>query len=424
MSTYNNMSKNLILLTNFFPYGSAEPYLETEVKYYDDYFDHIYVCSLQLRPEDYASCRKIPSEKIKILPILKASNLVYLLYAFRVLGDCNLYKELKKLFVEHRLSFRKIVLLFVYLSRSYYEAGKIYDWLKAEGVLSQSNSCGVLYSYRFEYQPYVGLILHKYLPNYVILSRGHRFDLYEEFRPEGYIPLREFLLDNLDHTVMIAQDGMNYLSDKYPGHSSKLVLSRLGTPDYGLGPAPKTNAPIRIVSCSTITDIKRVDIIVEALALIKDIDIVWDHYGDGANRNMVEDLAQKKLGPNVKYVFKGHIDNASLMDIYKNTPYHVFLNVSTSEGVPVSIMEALSFGIPAIATDVGGTSEIVFDKRNGLLLPSDFEPKQLVACIMEIYQDYLSPKIDYRFEARKSWEDNCSADINYPHFISKFMSCS
>jgi glycosyltransferase involved in cell wall biosynthesis len=423
MSASNNTSKNLILLTNFFPYGSAEPYLETEVKYYDDYFDHIYVCSLQLRPTDFASCRKIVSQKFKILPIFKASNLVYLLYAFRVLGDCNLYKELRKLFSEHRLSFRNIVLLFVYLSRSYYEAGKIYDWLKAEGVLSQGNSGGVIYSYRFEYQPYVGLILKRYLPNYVTLSRGHGFDLYE-FRRGGYIPLREYLLDSLNYTVMIGKAGVDYLSKKYPDHVSKVVLSRLGTLDYGLGPVPDTDGPIRIVSCSSIIGLKRIDLIVHALSLIKDVDVIWEHYGDGPNRNMVEDMAQKELGPNVRSIFKGQVDNASLMDMYSKTAYHVFINVSTSEGVPVSIMEALSFGIPAIATDVGGTSEIVFDKKNGLLLPSDFEPKQLVACIMEIYQDYLSPKRVYRLEARKLWEDNYSADVNYPHFISKFMSCS
>ena len=38
---YNNKTKNLILLTNFFPYGNGEPYLETEVKFYDNYFDNV-----------------------------------------------------------------------------------------------------------------------------------------------------------------------------------------------------------------------------------------------------------------------------------------------------------------------------------------------------------------------------------------------
>lgn len=413
-------SKNLILLTNFFPYGNAESYLETEVKYYEDYFDNIYVCSLQLRTKDLESCRKLPSGKFKVLPIPKASNFVYFLFAFRVLGDRNLYRELKKLYGGHRLSFKRIVLLFVYLSRAYYEAGKIRNWLKGEDVLNE-RSDGALYAYRFEYQPYVGLILKRDLPNYVTLARGHRFDLYEQFRVGGYIPLREYLLDNLDYTVMIANDGISYLSRKYPEHMSKVVLSRLGTTDYDLGPIPKPNDPIRIISCSTITDIKRVNLIVETLSKIRNVNVVWDHYGDGPKRSVVETLANKELGSNVQYKFHGFIDNASLMKVYSKVPYHVFLNVSISEGVPVSIMEALSFGIPTIATDVGGTKEIVFDKRNGFLLPADFEPTLLVDYIMNIYKDSSSSNCTFRHEARKSWRDNYSADINYPHFLSTYM---
>lgn len=41
--------------------------------------------------------------------------------------------------------------------------------------------------------------------------------------------------------------------------------------------------------------------------------------------------------------------------------------MSDSEGIPVSIMEAMSFGIPVIARNVGGMSEIV-NEENGLLL--------------------------------------------------------
>jgi len=414
-----NKPKNLVLLTNFFPYGNAESYLETEVKYYEEYFDNIYVCSLQLRPKDLESCRKLPSNKFKVLPILKASSLTYLLYAVRVLFDENLYSEVKKLYKEHRMSFKNIVKLFVYLSRSYYEAGKIRKWLNSEGICR--NDCeGVLYAYRFEYQPYVGLILKRNFPNYVTLGRGHGFDLYE-FRRGGYIPLRECLLDNLDYTVMIAMNGVDYLSKKYPEHMSKVVLSRLGTKDYGFGPVPTPNDPIRIVSCSTIDDIKRVELIVEALSLIKDKNVVWDHYGDGPKRSEVEAMAKRKLGANVRYEFHGFLDNASLMNVYSKVSYHVFVNVSISEGVPVSIMEALSFGIPTIATDVGGTNEIVTDKRNGFLLPADFELTQLVDYIMDIYNDASSLKCIFRHEARKSWRENYSADVNYPHFLSTYM---
>ena len=47
-----------------------------------------------------------------------------------------------------------------------------------------------------------------------------------------------------------------------------------------------------------------------------------------------------------------------------------FINLSDSEGIPVSIMEAMSVGIPIIARDVGGNREIVTN-NNGCLLEGD-----------------------------------------------------
>lgn len=56
------------------------------------------------------------------------------------------------------------------------------------------------------------------------------------------------------------------------------------------------------------------------------------------------------------------------------------MNLSTSEGVPVSIMEVQSYGIPVIATNVGGTGEII-DKDNGILLPSCPSLEDVVAAL-------------------------------------------
>lgn len=411
----------LVLLTNFFPYGNGEPYLETEVKYYDKYFDRIYVASLQLRKKDLQStARRLPSEKFKVLPVAKAANWVYLLNALRTTLDKNLYIELWRLLRSRRLSLRRIVSLFVYLSRSYYESRIIKHWLRNEGVIPCQGK-GVIYSYRFEYQPYAALLLKRQLSDYKCVARGHGFDLYEERRREQYIPLRSYLLRNLDWTVMIAQNGVDYLAGKYPEYSDKLMLSRLGVTDNGLGPEASRTDCLQIVSCSTITAVKRVNLIVEALALVKDIRVKWDHYGEGVLADEIMELARQKLSSNVVSSFHGYIDNHELLEIYKTKPYHLFLNVSSSEGVPVSIMEAMSFGIPCIATDVGGTNEIVEHEGNGVLLPSDFEPRQLAQWI-EKFATMDEPIYGgFRSAARTTWRTKYSAERNYTDFL-KFLN--
>jgi len=53
-----------------------------------------------------------------------------------------------------------------------------------------------------------------------------------------------------------------------------------------------------------------------------------------------------------------------VLNYYASNPVDVFINTSSSEGLPVSIMEAMSFGIPVIATNVGGTGHCYKCRRN------------------------------------------------------------
>ena len=95
------------------------------------------------------------------------------------------------------------------------------------------------------------------------------------------------------------------------------------------------------------------------------------------------------------------------------------MNVSLNEGLPVSIMEAISFGIPVIATDVGGTSEIVRDGFNGYLLSKDFSDEDFAALLSRVYNMKDAEYETLRTNARAFWERNFDASKNYPAFISQ-----
>lgn len=345
------------------------------------------------------------------------------MYSFRTLLDINLYSEIVKLIKQKRFSFKRLIKLVVFISRSYYECRIIIKELKKEGIVNNnSDNIGVIYAYRFEYQPYLGILLNKRLMKYKNVARAHRIDLYETESKLSYLPLREYILEHLDKVYLIAEDGKKYLSTKFPKYKVKMGVSKLGTINHSVQKIVYPIKQFTVISCSTVYPVKRVNLIAEALSCIRDKNIRWIHYGEGPKLEQLRDFCNKNLSNNIDWCLEGYVDNKKLLEKYENEQFHIFINVSTSEGIPVSIMEALSFGVICIATNVGGTSEIVEDDYNGLLLDKDFTVEQLVNAISYFYDMNEYDYQKYRDQSRESWDKNYNADKNYTNFVHDLLS--
>jgi colanic acid/amylovoran biosynthesis glycosyltransferase len=121
----------------------------------------------------------------------------------------------------------------------------------------------------------------------------------------------------------------------------------------------------------------------------------------------------------VKAEFLGTRGNEEILAYYHSNDISAFVNVSSSEGIPVSIMEACSFGLPVIATAVGGTPEIVFHGKNGFLLPSDFSPQMFLEQLRRIRFMDADDYATLCSNSRRIWEEKFSADVNYKKFYSE-----
>ena len=117
--------------------------------------------------------------------------------------------------------------------------------------------------------------------------------------------------------------------------------------------------------------------------------------------------------------FAGQLENTAILDFYRSNPVSVFVNVSSSEGIPVSIMEAISFGIPVVATNVGGTSEAVRDGFNGFLLEKDFTPRSLMEKIRQIRDLSDAEYKALCVNSRTIWETKFHAIVNYSRFYEE-----
>ena len=84
-------------------------------------------------------------------------------------------------------------------------------------------------------------------------------------------------------------------------------------------------------------------------------------------------------------------------------------------------MESMSYGIPVIATDVGGTREIV-NETTGFLLPKDFQPKEVAKIIMNFSSLSKEEKQKYREAAYDMWESKYDGEKNSLKMLGELHS--
>jgi len=256
------------------------------------------------------------------------------------------------------------------------------------------------------------------------ITRAHGSDLYEERTPTGYLPLMRFLSERLDSIFFISENGRSYFRNKLRTEGPGLKVSYLGTFRPCEASCTGEDGDFVIVSCSNMIALKRIDLIIKALSLVTTSEkIKWIHFGEGVLKDELTDLATRSLSDseNISWHFMGFIPNNELLRFYSSNRVDLFINTSASEGIPVSIIEAQSFGIPVIATDVGGVREIV-RSGTGSLLDPDFTPAELA----DIIEQYITMDRDKTGEIRKNafenWKMNFNAEDNYGNFIESINS--
>ena len=242
-------------------------------------------------------------------------------------------------------------------------------------------------------------------------SRAHGWDVYPKRHPYKYLPFRRYLVSSGIMVCPISKHGEEAL--RAQGFTN-LHLNYLGTH------APKkmetTDKPNTktLVSISSIIELKRVQRIAEIFSQLYQQDNTWrwHHFGDGPLEN---NLKLWLTTNNVdQYFLHGRQSNTVVYDwLCKNQHNTLFINQSKTEGLPVSMMEAMSCGIPCVGTNVGGVSEII-DNNNGLLHDVNSSIEAVVQSIQALDEDshvYMGKN------AKKTWESKFNAEKNYTAFL-------
>lgn len=406
------MAKVLFFFTSSYPFGTGETFIENEIEYLSAAFEKVVIVSNNTENEQ---TRDVPKNVILLRKGYELTKLHKLL-AIRTLFSPEFWKELKTIRTIYKRPLNKLILNTIL--QSWHKAKTWQPFIQTLiNTHTQPTDQLFLYSY-WNNDIALALALYgKKHNNCKAITRMHGWDVYFEANESNYLPFRKYVFQNLNQVFAISDKGKDYYKKWLPELNHKISVARLGVKQRGANPGNSTNT-LRILSVSNMIPIKNLDTLIDALALIK-IDCHWTHIGDGHLRALLEKQAEDKIPG--KYTFKGRIPNYEVLAYLENKPVDLFINVSLSEGIPVSIMEAISFGVPCIATTVGGTPEIV-DEHNGFLLPDKPTLDDIKVAIEHFYHLPEQKQIDKRKTAIETWKEKYNAKKNYQSFIDKILA--
>lgn len=413
-----------------FPGPMDDVFCMKELKYIINNFDETYIFAYPGNSKKYDEIANKYSIQYSVVKNFTPYSIIHSLSP-SLLNRIGFISEIKRIF---RLNngyiniFKRLVYVFLYINFAL-NAHRIYK------MINNKNNDDYLYGCWMSRGAFACAFLHQ---NYKMkedkheistiqncVSKAHGYDLYEERRRVNYIPFRKYIYEHMENIYFISRKGYDYYKNKYGWDARKYHLTHLGTdePNYIKRILPKSR--ICIVSCSSAWQVKRMDLIIDVISSLG-LDIEYIHIGDGPLLDRIKKYAKKKLADryNVTYKFLGRINNSKIYEVYNEYDADFFINMSDSEGLPVSIMEANAYGLPIICRDIGGNPEIV-SAENGIIVHYDNNMEEIVKEIKDIIRcrlDDVGKYIAMSKKAQDVWRNDFNAQKNYNAFAGEVVA--
>jgi glycosyltransferase involved in cell wall biosynthesis len=228
-----------------------------------------------------------------------------------------------------------------------------------------------------------GALLRLFNPRLKLVSTLHTWHL-QSWRSRVYIAL-DFLALRFFHKRIAVSEDTRQQARAGGLKDVVLMLNGVDTEFWSPNPRPewRPGAPVTIGFVGRLSREKGVRDLVriarQVLERYPDGEFLLA--GEGPERQPAEQLAEE-LGVAARVRFLGLLSKAELHAFYQSLD--VLLMPSYSEGVPITMLEALAMGVPVVATRAGGIGEVLTDEETALLTPvgdSDALARRLVTLI-------------------------------------------
>ena len=402
---------NIVVFTINYPFNKPleHSFLKEELLHLQSSFKKVYVVPLCKEKGEKAD---LPANIILMTSLANDLNSIGLYSKLKLLGSFVLIKELLHKGRSWTNIYRAVSFML--------NALVVERWIKNFLNIEVETANTVFYSFWNDIST-LGMVLAKKKHGIKAVTRCHNFDLYGNEESNYYVPYFDFVFKNLNMVFADSYYGQQYLKTMCP--KAKLENGIMGVADPGFVNTESRDGVFRIVSCAYMIPRKRIELFVKGLALASkenaDLNLHWYHIGAGPLWEDIKKLSHAILPPNCKASFLGNLTFEDMMRFYKTTPLDLFVNTSAKEGTPVSLMEAISCGIPVLVTEFGGNKEIA-EKGAGYLLSENPTEIEIGNALLQICK---SDNIKgMRNKSKSVWNNHYNSELNYIDFCRSLKS--
>lgn len=280
----------------------------------------------------------------------------------------------------------------------------IYWFIKLEEKIIPENSS---IHAQFATQASIIALLYKYYLKDVEYS--FTFHAHDIYYPNSWFRL---LVNESKKAISISEYNINYVKNHYEMYNiEKIILSRLGVFIPDIITNHKRNT-LTIGFLSWWDEKKGLMLLLQAFnVIIHDYNLPLKLIlaGDGPIRTKVEKfILDNSLQQSIDN--RGKLYGKDKEQFYKDIDLFVLPSIPTEndmDGIPVVLMEAVSFGVPIISTNISGIPEICKNNYNGFLIP----PNDVNALIKAILRFYNMDNVQFQQFKHRAYESSRDYDI-------------
>lgn len=476
---------NLLLFSDTFPYGIAEPFLQQELPYLASRFSKVEIVPLYL-PEAAAGApagatagsagapagsaaataavphRPLPNNVSLCKPLLRCNHksvkglLRYGLFGGR--SSCGgssssscggsgstggsamrggLVRECFRKGAWRSLSKLRVLLSYWLIMRASLANREV-----MEHIIARADQGYLFYFYWGDKSVLILPFLKSFMAAQgrrvpLAVMRLHGSDAIEEAK--GILPFREQIYGAVDYAVPVSGMIESYIKCRYAVQPRNICTFRLGSPEGGRtlswerGPAGE----LHIVSCSNVVPLKRVEYIADAVALlaerlhneggIGDVkSLCWTHIGDGPQRVALEQHIKSRIAA------AGFPANLCRVEFKGAMPHREVLEYYRKNHIDLFIHASRSEGGPVVIMEAASFAIPVISTKVGAvdemipqewIIPVEATPDILVDKVVEYLLLPDGKRLALKEQNRRVWEERWNAERNYAAFADFLAGC-